>query len=246
MAGGVGDAGGGEITERGGDGPARREKVIGDREAKRHGRGLTGRGGGIEFEVLAGKIELALKCEGPSVALGGHEVPSVESADIQIAGDGDGGERAIEVGVGGDQAVDAGIVAGEEGDDFGQIARFQLNAEVEAAFAVRRRVKKAAGGEVAESLRAAVGAGGRSGEADADGAGAGGVDVDVGVAEIEDRLGIGEFKVEAAGADLNVGDAIERGGGSGQGGWAREKRLDIPRAGGGFHQVHVGVGEAEG
>ncbi len=100
---------------------------------------------------------------------------------------------------------------------------------------------KAAGGEFAEALRRLVGTSRRAGETDHHIAVFVGVDVHVSVADIEDGLGIAKLEIDAAAADLNIGNRVAM-----RGAGLRamiEQRLNVP--GPGWHLDYIDAGRIE-
>ncbi len=135
----------------------------------------------------------------------------------------------------------ADIAAVEQAREFGNRGPIQMNSHAELVFAVRAGLQKAAGGEFAEARRCLVGASRSAGEADHHIAVFVGVDVHVGVADVEDGLGIAKLEIDAAAANLNIGNGVAM-----RGAGLRtmvEQRLNVPGAG--RHLDHIDAGRVE-
>src|SRR4051812_11743982 len=100
----------------------------------------------------------------------------------------------------GEGTVDTRVLTAHQRGDLTERGTFDLQVEIAAAGV---RIPAALEAETAEPLRGAVRARGPCGDVDLPIAGAGGRDVEVRLRQVEDTLGVAEFEVNAAVADLD-------------------------------------------
>ena len=110
------------------------------------------------------------------------------------------------------ETVHAHVAAVEQPGQFGNGGPLQAQAHVELVFGIRGGMQQAARAELSEVLGSAIGAGRRAGKTNHDVAALVGIDIDVGGADVEDGLGVAEFEVQAAVADLDVRQIVRTAG----------------------------------
>lgn len=242
VAGEIEDGAGGEAIPIQRDAPMRLGEIIRAAEADSEGEGFAARRPGFQFDGLRGHVEAAGEAQGPALAVRRHAIPTVDVFQVEVAGDANVVEGAREAHAGSDVAVDAGVEAVQERDDFTDGAFFEADVEIEAAGSSLNPAS--AGEELAKAAGGLVCAGGFAREINVPRSGAAGGrgDIEIGIGEVEDRFGVAEFEIDAAGADVQFGDRADDG--------AAEKRLEIPATGlgraAGLGDVDAGIVEADG
>ena len=112
---GLDQRGGGEIAEPKIAGPFRRYQILVQDKFGRYRVGLRGRGDwgvrwGVqssELKMMAVEIQRPAIVERPAFAVGRHQIPTMDVANVEVAGDVDLGERTGQLGVGEGETVHA-------------------------------------------------------------------------------------------------------------------------------------------
>src|SRR5581483_8985283 len=153
-------------------------------------------------ELLADQVELAADIEGPPLAGGRHEVPSVDVGEGHAALDADIPNRAAEMEARAERAVHRAGLAAQQRAPFAEAGAVEREVEVEA---LGGDEPAALEGERAEPAAGAIGAGGLRVAVDATSGAerAGRRNVEIGLGQVDERLGVAELEVDAAVAHVD-------------------------------------------
>ena len=199
-------------------------------------RGIPRRAG-IQHDFLANEVEAAVHIQRPALSLRGQQIPTMHILDLHLAHDPDGVRRTAQVQFGRNGAVHASGLALEQSAEFAQPGAIELQIEINP---FRRRKPVALERECAQPLRRAVCARrlGVKRNLPASAASSRREDVEIGLHQVEDRLGIADFEIDAAVAHVNGRRGAHR--------RAIHNLLEIPVARFRLHQIDVRACQPDG